>query len=154
MRVKTSYMRWAMGVMIAFGVSGAMAQSAVAQPAFKPTPRSVVAIPTIYQSIPVKAQFCSDDVIHCGRRVLESLPAPYTLTQESGAQGQDEEFHFRNNVVVYLLTMNDLQDDSIRAERYRVSFKKEEAGLRLVQVGRQNQCARGKIKGWTKRLCP
>ena len=76
------------------------------------------------------------------------------LSDELDTVGQDEVFHFRNGVVVYLLTIHGVQDDAIRAERYRVSFRQGEDGLRLVQVGRQQQCARGHVRGWTMRSCP
>ena len=154
MRVTTSYKNWTMAMVAILGV---VSTSALAQSSERRTPRSAVAIPTIYQTIPVKAAVCTDDVVTCGRNILYALPAPHTpseLSDELDTVGQDEVFHFRNGVVVYLLTIHGVQDDAIRAERYRVSFRQGEDGLRLVQVGRQQQCARGHVRGWTMRSCP
>ena len=154
MRVTTSYKNWAMAMVAILGV---VSTSALAQSSERRTPRSAVAIPTIYQTIPVKdtkAQVCTEEVITCGRDILYALPAPYKPSDELDTVSQDEVFHFRNGVVVYLLTIHGVQDDAIRAERYRVSFRQGEDGLRLVQVGRQQQCARGHVRGWTMRSCP
>lgn len=154
MRVTTSYKNWAMAMVAILGV---VSTSALAQSSERRTPRSAVAIPTIYQTIPVKdttAQVCTEEVITCGRDILYALPAPYKPSDELDTVSQDEVFHFRNGVVVYLLTIHGVQDDAIRAERYRVSFRQGEDGLYLVQVGRQQQCARGHVRGWTMRSCP
>ena len=151
MRVMTSYKCRAMAWIVTLA---AVSTSALAQPAERPTPRSAVAIPTIYQTIPVKATVCTDDVVTCGRDILYALPAPYKPSDKLDTVGQDEVFHFRNGVVVYLLTIHGVQDDAIRAERYRVSFRQDDDALHLVQVGRQQQCARGHVWGWTMRPCP
>ena len=154
MRVMTSYKRWATALV---AVLGLVSMSASAQPSERPTSRSAVAIPTIYQTIPVKdtkAQVCTEEVITCGRDILYALPAPYKPSDELDTVSQDEVFHFSNGVVVYLLTIHGVQDDAIRAERYRVSFRQDDEGLHLVQVGRQQQCARGHVWGWTMRPCP
>lgn len=60
---------------------------------------------------------------------------------------------------VVVITRSGLMDDSVSAERYRVSFKleNEPSGLswNWVQYGIQYQCARGSNAGkWTKDLCP
>lgn len=146
-----SYKHLSLGLLTALSV---VSLPVLAQSVTQPTPRSVVAIPSNFQSVPVKPLFCSDDVSTCGRNVLYGLPANYAPSGELDGVSQEEVFDFKNGVVVYLLTIKEIQDDSVRAERYRVSFKKGEAGLRLVQVGRQNQCTRGTVRGWTKRLCP
>ena len=133
MRVMTSCKRWATALV---AVLGLVSISALAQSNERPTSRSAVAIPTIYQTIPVKATVCTDEVISCGRDILYALPAPYKPSDKLDTVGQDEVFHFRNGVVVYLLTIHGVQDDAIRAERYRVSFRQDDDGLHLVQVGR------------------
>ncbi|WP_352337301.1 hypothetical protein [Psychrobacter sp. 16-MNA-CIBAN-0192] len=61
--------------------------------------------------------------------------------------------------VVVVVTRSGLMDDSVSAERYRVSFKLEGKPSNLswnwVQYGVQYQCARGNKAGkWTKGLCP
>ncbi len=151
MKKVSSYKCWIFSVIAGLAT---VSLPVAAQSVSNPTPRSQVAIPTLYQSIPVKAQFCSDEASTCGRNILYSLPSKYAPSGELDTESQYEVFDFKNGVMVYLLTIRGVQDDSIRAERYRVSFKKEEAGLRLVQVGRQQQCTRGSVKGWTKRNCP
>ena len=60
---------------------------------------------------------------------------------------------------VVVITRSGLMDDSVSAERYRVSFKLEGKPSNLswnwVQYGVQYQCARGNKAGkWTKGLCP
>ncbi len=62
-------------------------------------------------------------------------------------------------VAVVIITRSGLMDDSVSAERYRISFKSEEKPLGLdwnwVQYGVQYKCARGDNAGqWTKSLCP
>ena len=60
---------------------------------------------------------------------------------------------------VVVVTRSDLMDDSVRAERYRISFKLKNQQTNpewhWVQYGVQYQCARGNSAGkWTKNLCP
>ena len=60
---------------------------------------------------------------------------------------------------VVVITRSGLMDDSVSAERYRISFKLEgkqsDLNWRWVQYGVQYQCARGSKTGkWTKNLCP
>lgn len=60
---------------------------------------------------------------------------------------------------VVVITRSGLMDDSVSAERYRVSFRLENkpSGLswNWVQYGVQYQCARGSKAGnWSKDLCP
>lgn len=62
-------------------------------------------------------------------------------------------------VAVVVITRSGLMDDSVSAERYRISFELEEKPLGLdwnwVQYGVQYKCARGDNAGrWTKSLCP
>lgn len=62
-------------------------------------------------------------------------------------------------IAVVVITRSDLMDDSISAERYRISFKLEGKPSNLnwnwVQYGVQYQCARGgKVGKWSKELCP
>ncbi len=136
-------------------VFGLFSSGAFAQTAMKSTPRSAVANPSAYMPIPVsKPYLCRDDVSACGREILYALPEKYAPAGELDRMSQDEVFHFKNGVAVYLLTISGIEDDSIRAERYRVSFRPGETGMHLVQIGRQNQCARGANRGWSKRLCP
>lgn len=63
------------------------------------------------------------------------------------------------NTAVVVITRSGLMDDSVRAERYRISFKLKNQQTNpewhWVQYGVQYQCARGKNAGkWTKNLCP
>ena len=90
MRVTTSYKNWAMAMVAILGV---VSTSALAQSSERRTPRSAVAIPTIYQTIPVKATVCTDEVISCGRDILYALPAPYKPSDKLDTVGQDEVFH-------------------------------------------------------------
>ena len=60
---------------------------------------------------------------------------------------------------VVVITRAGLMDDSVRAERYRISFalkgKPSDLNWQWVQYGVQYQCARGQNTGkWTKNLCP
>ena len=60
---------------------------------------------------------------------------------------------------VVVITRSGLMDDSVSAERYRISFKLEgqpsDLSWNWVQYGVQYQCARGSRAGkWTKGLCP
>ncbi|TXD96638.1 hypothetical protein ES754_10780 [Psychrobacter frigidicola] len=60
---------------------------------------------------------------------------------------------------VVVITRSGLMDDSVSAERYRISFKLEgkpsDLNWHWVQYGVQYQCARGSKAGkWTKNICP
>lgn len=56
---------------------------------------------------------------------------------------------------IYLLTINNIEDDSISAERYRLEFIRKENSWELVQGGKQFKCRRGEKAGkWTKDNCP
>lgn len=60
---------------------------------------------------------------------------------------------------VVVITRSGLMDDSVSAERYRISFTLKGAPSELswhwVQYGVQYQCVRGNKAGiWTKNLCP
>jgi hypothetical protein len=56
---------------------------------------------------------------------------------------------------IYLLTIYDLDHDSVSGKRLRLEFVRKDAGLKLVQGGSQSRCARGEnTKNWTKELCP
>ena len=60
---------------------------------------------------------------------------------------------------VVVITRSGLMDDSVSAERYRISFalkgKSSDLNWQWVQYGVQYQCLRGnKIEKWTKNLCP
>ena len=60
---------------------------------------------------------------------------------------------------VVVITRSGLMDDSVSAERYRISFtlkgKASDLNWQWVQYGVQYQCVRGNRMGkWTKNLCP
>ena len=60
---------------------------------------------------------------------------------------------------VVVVTRSGLMDDSVSAERYRISFalkgKPSDLNWHWVQYGAQYQCVRGSKAGkWTKNLCP
>ena len=60
---------------------------------------------------------------------------------------------------VVVITRSGLMDDSVSAERYRISFtlkgKPSDLNWQWVQYGVQYQCVRGNRMGkWTKNLCP
>ena len=60
---------------------------------------------------------------------------------------------------VVVITRSGLMDDSVSAERYRISFTLKgtpsELSWHWVQYGVQYQCVRGNKAGkWTKNLCP
>lgn len=60
---------------------------------------------------------------------------------------------------VVVVTRSGLMDDSVAAERYRISFtlegKPSDLSWNWVQYGVQYQCRRGNKAGkWTKNLCP
>ncbi len=60
---------------------------------------------------------------------------------------------------VVVITRSGLMDDTVSAERYRISFtlkgKPSDLNWHWVQYGMQYQCLRGnKIGKWTKNICP
>ena len=60
---------------------------------------------------------------------------------------------------VVVITRSGLMDDSVSAERYRISFalkgKSSDLNWQWVQYGVQYQCVRGNKAGkWSKSLCP
>ena len=130
---------------------GGWSTPSFSQSAVPPTSRAEVANPTRFASLNVPGPMtCTQSVSRCAWRVLRAMDIP----RPSGTSSSREEvFTFGNGVVIFLYTQADLEDDALAAERYRVAFRQSGQTLRLVQVGRQQRCARSRT-GWTKRLCP
>ncbi|OKH54600.1 hypothetical protein NIES2101_07280 [Calothrix sp. HK-06] len=59
------------------------------------------------------------------------------------------------DTAVVVMTKEGLADDSVAAIRRRVEMQRSQNKWRVVWVGEQNKCARGKVSQvWTNKLCP
>ena len=103
----------------------------------------------------------SEGLISCALKKLELINGSSDEVDADYDVAQSFVFPSKANpkTAVVVITRSGLMDDSVSAERYRVSFKRENqqanAGWELVQYGVQYQCARGDKAGkWTKMLCP
>lgn len=100
-------------------------------------------------------------VIACG---LEKLALINSDINESDADYDVAQAFFfptksQPKTAVVVVTRSGLMDDSVSAERYRISFtlkgKPSDLNWHWVQYGAQYQCVRGSKAGkWTKNLCP
>lgn len=100
-------------------------------------------------------------LLACG---LEKLALINSYSNEIDADYDlAQSFIFPSNsqpkTAVVVITRSGLMDDSVSAERYRISFKLDRKPSDLswnwVQYGVQYQCRRGNQVGkWTKGLCP
>ena len=103
----------------------------------------------------------SEGLIRCALKKLALINASSDESDADYDLAQTFLFPSKLNpkTAVVIITRSGLMDDSVNAERYRVSFKRvgkqANAGWQLVQYGAQYQCARGDKAGtWTKTLCP
>ncbi len=103
----------------------------------------------------------SEGLISCALKKLELINGSSDEVDADYDLAQSFVFSSKANpkTAVVVITRSGLMDDSVSAERYRISFKRENqqanAGWELVQYGVQYQCARGdKVGKWTKMLCP
>lgn len=134
--------------------------------------RAEAASPTNFESLSIDDYIINDAIepcpietglISCALEKLvltngrnNEVSADYDLAQTfifpSKAQPQ---------VGVVVISRSGLMDDSISAERYRISFELQDQqsalGWHWIQYGVQHQCARGSTAGqweWTTALCP
>ena len=85
---------------------------------------------------------------------IDEVSADYDLAQTFFYPSKAQ-----SKTAVVVITRSDLMDDSVSAERYRISFTLKgtpsELSWHWVQYGVQYQCVRGNKAGkWTKNLCP
>ena len=97
-------------------------------------------------------KLCTKSLLECGSERLG-----YYGVDGIGGPPTDnfrEETFTYGRTGVYLLTETGFEDDSVTGERLRLEFEKSGSGWKLVQGGRQFQCARGANAGrWTKEFC-
>ena len=133
-------------------LGGLLSNPCFGQSRLPPASRSEISNPREFAQIPAEPYTCDESITRCGREVLANLgtDGPGTAPKH---KTREEVFTFANGVVIFLLTIGGLEDDAVEAERYRVAFRQDEDGIQLVQVGRQQKCARGS-QYWTRQLCP
>ncbi|WP_227671073.1 hypothetical protein [Psychrobacter maritimus] len=111
-----------------------------------------------YASAPCPIQ---TGLISCGLEKLKLINS--SINEVSADYDLAQTFFFPSKAqpktAVVVITRSGLMDDSVSAERYRISFTLKGAPSKLswhwVQYGVQYQCVRGNKAGiWTKNLCP
>ena len=111
-----------------------------------------------YASAPCPIQ---TGLISCGLEKLKLINS--SINEVSADYDLAQTFFYPSKAqpktAVVVITRSGLMDDSVRAERYRISFTLKGAPSKLswhwVQYGVQYQCVRGNKAGiWTKNLCP
>ena len=85
---------------------------------------------------------------------IDEVDADYDLAQAFYYPSKSQP-----KTAVVVITRSGLMDDSVSAERYRISFalkgKPSDLNWQWVQYGVQYQCVRGNKAGkWSKSLCP
>lgn len=114
-------------------------------------------VSNVMESCPIRT-----GLINCALKKLELI--------NGRSEGIDDDYNLAQSFVfpstgqpktaVVVITRSGLMDDSISAQRYRVSFELKEdqrtqPGWHWVQYGEQFQCRRGSMAGkWSKNLCP
>ncbi len=100
-------------------------------------------------------------LISCGLEKLKLINS--SINEVSADYDLAQTFFFPSKAqpktAVVVITRSGLMDDSVSAERYRISFTLKgtpsELSWHWVQYGVQYQCVRGNKAGiWTKNLCP
>lgn len=135
-----------------------------------PISRSEAANPANFKFISVNGRGVSDVMESCPIRTGLINCAIKKLEIINGrSEGIDDDYDLAQSFVfpatgqpktaVVVITRSGLMDDSISAQRYRVSFELKEdqrtqPGWHWVQYGEQFQCRRGSMAGkWSKKLC-
>lgn len=99
---------------------------------------------------------CEQPIEMCGRQMFNMLfpVQASTLAALPGRQHRQESFIYADGPVtsaVYLVTMIDLPDDAIAAQRIRVEFVRQGAGWVAVSAGRQFRC---RVQGGDQQVEP
>lgn len=146
----------------ATGESGQRQQMASAPTSLTPTaPQSVRSAKGFRQVVLRPEQLnrlgrlCEQPIDLCGQKVFDDLLAPEFFAELSPQQVQRERFIYADGPVVsavYLVTMADLPDDALSAERVRIEFVRRGSGWVAVSVGRQVRCQKG-YNDWTEAHC-
>lgn len=133
--------------------------------------RAEAANPANFKFIRVNGRMVSDVIESCPIRsglIACALKKLELINGRNGGVDDDydlaQTFLFPSEsqprAAVVVITRSGLMDDSVNAERYRISFElkqnqRSHPGWHWVQYGEQFQCARGSTAGqWTKNLCP
>ncbi|MDO5103387.1 MAG: hypothetical protein Q4D91_10895 [Lautropia sp.] len=103
---------------------------------------------------------CEQPIELCGQRVFDEVFSPESYAELEPAQIQRESFIYADSPItsaVYLVTMVNLPDDSLAAERIRIEFVRRGAAWVAVSAARQMRCRRGESavpSNWTDGVCP
>lgn len=103
---------------------------------------------------------CDQPIELCGQRVFDEVFSPESYADLAPEQIQRESFIYADSPItsaVYLVTMVNLPDDSLAAERIRVEFVRRGSAWVAVSAARQMRCRRGESavpSDWTEQTCP
>ncbi len=87
--------------------------------------------------------------------LFDSLFAEYAYMEGNASAKIEIDAHAARNGYNVLITELGVADDSISALRLAASIKPGQGGWRTLNLWRQQQCARGDMKGkWTSKPCP
>ncbi len=92
------------------------------------------------------ARPCEQPIDMCGQQVFDEVFSPDSYAALSADQVLRESFIYADNPVtsaVYLVTMVNLPDEQLAAERVRIEFVRRGAAWVAVSAGRQLRCRRG-----------
>lgn len=132
--------------------------------------RAEAANPANFKFISVNGRGVSEVMESCPIRTGLIVCALKKLELINGrSEGIDDDYDLAQSFVfpatgqpktaVVVITRSGLMDDSISAQRYRVSFElkqnqRTQPGWHWIQYGEQFQCRRGSKAGqWSKKLC-
>lgn len=104
---------------------------------------------------------CEQPIDLCGQQAFDIVFPPESYAELAPSQVRRESFIYVDNPVtsaVYLVTMMNLPDDALAAERVRIEFVRRGAAWVAVSVARQQRCRRSGGEGgtadWTDQVCP
>ncbi|MDO4682367.1 MAG: hypothetical protein Q4B17_06200 [Lautropia sp.] len=103
---------------------------------------------------------CEQPIELCGQQVFDEVFSPESYADLAPEQIQRESFIYADSPItsgVYLVTMVNLPDDSLAAERIRIEFARRGSAWMAVSAARQMRCRRGESavpSDWTDKVCP
>ncbi|MDO4904753.1 MAG: hypothetical protein Q4A16_04250 [Lautropia sp.] len=108
--------------------------------------RGFSALPLSTENAVRLARPCEQPIDMCGQQVFDDVFSPDSYESLSPEQVLRESFIYADNPVtsaVYLVTMVNLPDEKLAAERVRIEFVRRGAAWVAVSAGRQLRCHRG-----------
>ncbi|TWH43111.1 hypothetical protein [Dulcicalothrix desertica] len=108
-----------------------------------------------YRVVDVKNFVAQNQILNSNpNQVAVKLFADAEEAEGRKSENVEVKYPMRDTAVI-VMTKEGLADDSVAAIRRRVEMQRSQNKWRVVWVGEQNKCARGKVSQvWTSKLCP